>query len=91
MDRITHAVMEIALRHIDPANAPLLDGPDANLASVGMRSLDTVSFICDLEKSFSIVFPSEMIDDVTFRTISTVAEAVRSLYKGTDSGDTGIS
>jgi acyl carrier protein len=81
MDDIMRSVMEVARRQVDPENTLALDDPDADLAAIGFDSLKMVGFIVDLETSFSIEFPADMIDAQTFRSLRTVADSVRAVCK----------
>ena len=79
MDDITRSVMDLAQRHIRAESAFALDDPDADFSVIGFGSLEMVSFILDLEASFSIRFPADMMDAETFRNVRTVADSVREL------------
>jgi acyl carrier protein len=79
MDDIMRSVMDLARRHVAVEYTSTWDDPDADLSAVGFDSLEMVSFIVDLEASFSIQFPADMIDAETFRNVRTVANAVRAL------------
>ncbi len=77
MDDDIRSVVEVARRHIDVDMLAALDDPDAELSALGLDSLRMVSFILDIEGSFAIEFPSEMIDVGTFHSLRAVATAVR--------------
>jgi len=79
MDEIMRSLIEIARRHADADALPALANPDAELSALGLDSLRMVSFILDIEASFAIEFPSEMIDAGTFRTLRATATAVQAV------------
>src|SRR5690242_15512385 len=78
-DDIMRSVMDVARHHVEAEDAPALDDPDADLSAIGVDSLEMVSFIFDLEASFSIEFPADMIIPETFRNVRTVADSIRAL------------
>ena len=52
---------------------------DGDLYGVGLTSLATVGVMLALESHFDIEFPESMLKRGTFRSISSIAEAVSSL------------
>lgn len=79
MDDMIHSVINVAQRHIEEENVSLLHDPNAALTVISANSLEMVSFILDLETSFSLQFPSTMMVPETFRTVQTVVDAIRAL------------
>lgn len=84
MDNIIRSVMDVARRHVGSEDAPTLDDLDADFSAIGVDSLEMVSFIFDLETSFSIEFPADLIVPETFRNVRTVANAIRALCQKGD-------
>jgi acyl carrier protein len=76
---ILRRVTELTIACIDDDLVQL--DPDEDLAAVGLRSLDAVRLLIDLESTFSVTFPADMIDASTFRSIRTVATAVGALVE----------
>lgn len=72
-------ILEIARRHVPVEMKDALDGTGASLRDAGITSLAMVGLICDVEQSFGIVFPSDAIDESTFRSAQTIAVAVAAL------------
>jgi acyl carrier protein len=79
MDEVTNLVTAIARRLATNEVAADLEDPDRELSTLGFDSLKIVAFIVELEKSFSIEFPADMIDAETFHSVRTVAASVRVL------------
>jgi|1186.fasta_scaffold650075_2 acyl carrier protein len=73
------AIATVARRHAPDEARELLSHPDVPLADAGYESLIIVAFLLDLEESFHISFPAELIVPETFHSIRTVADAVAGL------------
>jgi acyl carrier protein len=54
----------------------VLDAPDADLALLGLDSLELTELIVDLETSLAFEFPADLLDPATFRTVRSIASAV---------------
>jgi acyl carrier protein len=52
---------------------------DADLYSAGLTSLATVGIMLALEDRFEVEFPESMLSRGTFRSVSSIAEAVANL------------
>jgi acyl carrier protein len=52
---------------------------DCDLYGVGLTSLATVGIMLALEDRFDVEFPESMLSRSTFRSISSIAEAVSNL------------
>lgn len=71
---------------------PVLDTPpgesgpaaDTDLWSAGLNSLRSVTLMVGLEDEFGVEFPDEMLDRVTFATVTRITEAVRGLLGGAE-------
>jgi acyl carrier protein len=50
--------------------------PDASLRDLGLNSLAAIDLLLDLEQTFGVVFPNELLTEETFRTASSIASAV---------------
>lgn len=53
--------------------------PDANLRELGLDSLAAIDLLLDLEQTFGVVFPEELLTEETFRTARSIARAVARL------------
>lgn len=72
--------MVLVGRHVAAAGGPsVLDDPDAELSAMGLDSMEMVGLIADLEASFDVEFPADMMVAETFTNVHTIADAVRSL------------
>jgi len=52
---------------------------ETNLEDLGLDSMSAVNLLLDLEDSFGISFPDELLSEETFRTASTLHSALQSL------------
>ena len=52
---------------------------DAELAELGLDSMGAITLLMDLEGSFDISFPEEMLVPETFRTADSLLGAIRTL------------
>jgi acyl carrier protein len=68
------------LRFLDPGE-PL--PADASLRALGLDSLAAIDLLLDLERTFGVVFPDELLTEETFRTATRIASAVVSLTRST--------
>jgi acyl carrier protein len=66
------------LRFLD-ATDPL--PPDANLRELGLDSLAAIDLLLDLEQTFGVVFPDQLLTEETFRTARNIAGAVALLTR----------
>ncbi len=71
------------LRFLDAAD-PL--APDASLRELGLDSLAAIDLLLDLEQTFGVVFPEQLLTEETFRTASSIAGAVASLTSSPEEG-----
>jgi acyl carrier protein len=76
------AVTALVRRHLPPQSSSRLTDSGESLADLGLESLDLVALIADLESTFEIEFPDEMLDPATFRSVLTIAEAVSRIQMG---------
>lgn len=73
MDPVTSGVLDLVKAQLPDAG----DDVDAPLAEVGLNSLHSVALLVALEQRFAVRFPPELIDATTFRTVRSMADAVR--------------
>ncbi|MFL6128910.1 MAG: phosphopantetheine-binding protein [Mycobacteriales bacterium] len=79
MGDLIAAVAAVARRHLPAeARAAAVD-QDTDLAELGLDSVRVVGFMVDVERTFAVSFPDQLVDAATFRTPRAVAEAVRTL------------
>ncbi len=64
------------LRFLD-ASDPL--PPDASLRGLGLDSLAAIDLLLDLEQTFGVVFPEQLLTEETFRTAGNIVGAVARL------------
>jgi acyl carrier protein len=78
MDDITAKFEEVLLRHLRLVKQDSVDY-HAELAQLGLDSMTAVAVILDMEKTFGIRFPDDMLVEGTFRTAGKLKEAVQLL------------
>ena len=78
MDDITTQFEEVLRRHLRSAKANAIKY-DAELVQLGLDSMTTVAVLLDMEKTFNIRFPDDMLVEGTFRTAGKLKEAVQML------------
>ena len=69
-------VIELVERHL-PDHVGTLTA-DSDLSELGMRSMAMVALMVEVETQLGARFPTETIDQDTFRTPATIAAALRS-------------
>lgn len=77
---------ERTLENVLRMHLPGLEGDaalpaDVPLAEIGLDSLRAVSLVLDLEDTFSVEFPDEMLTETTFRTASALRDALGTLLE----------
>ena len=78
MDDITTQFEEVLRRHLRSAKANAIKY-DAELVQLGLDSMTAVAVLLDMEKTFNIRFPDDMLVEGTFRTAGKLKEAVQML------------
>jgi acyl carrier protein len=78
MDEITTQFEECLRRHLRSAK-PASINYDVELVQLGLDSMTAVAVLLDMEKTFNIRFPDEMLVEGTFRTAGRLKEAVQML------------
>jgi len=78
MDDITTQFEEVLRRHLRSAKPDAINY-DAELAQLGLDSMTAVAVLLDMEKTFAIKFPDDMLVEGTFRTAGRLREAVQLL------------
>ena len=76
MDDITTQFEEVLRRHLRSAKANAIKY-DAELVQLGLDSMTAVAVLLDMEKTFNIRFPDDMLVEGTFRTAGKLKEAVQ--------------
>src|SRR6266540_1235396 len=79
VDGLPRLVGERVRRHLPPDASLGLWDPDADLTDLGLDSLGLAGLIVDLETTFCVVFPEELLVPETLRTVHTVAAALAAL------------
>ena len=78
MDDITTQFEEVLRRHLRSAMPNSIDY-EVELAQLGLDSMTAVAVLLDMEKTFKIRFPDDMLVEGTFRTAGRLKEAVQKL------------
>jgi len=78
MDDITIQFEECLRRHLRSAK-PTAISYDVELVQLGLDSMTAVAVLLDMEKTFGIRFPDDMLVEGTFRTAGRLKEAVQLL------------
>lgn len=80
MDDITTQFEECLRRHLRSAKADAINY-DVELVQLGLDSMTAVAVLLDMEKTFNIRFPDDMLAEGTFRTAGKLKEAVQLLLQ----------
>jgi len=80
MDDISTQFEEVLRRHLRSAKADSINH-DVELAQLGLDSMTAVAVLLDMEKTFNIRFPDDMLVEGTFRTAGRLKEAVQQLLE----------
>ncbi len=78
MDDITTQFEECLRRHLR-LTKPNSINYNMELAQLGLDSMTAVAVLLDMEKTFKIRFPDDMLVEGTFRTAGNLKEAVQML------------
>ena len=78
MDDITTQFEEVLRRHLRSAKTDSIDY-DKELAQFGLYSMTAVALLLDMEKTFQIRFPDDMLVEGTFRTAGRLRDSVQML------------
>jgi acyl carrier protein len=78
MNDITTQFEECLRRHLRSAK-PASINYDVELVQLGLDSMTAVAVLLDVEKTFGIRFPDEMIVEGTFRTAGRLKAAIQLL------------
>ena len=79
-------IRELIGRHSGlPAEIEIAD--DTDLYAAGMKSFASVQLMLAVEGAFAIEFPEEMLNRATFRSVTTIAEAIEALSPGGAASD----
>ena len=77
MDDITTQFEEALRRHLRSAK-PNAINYDIELVQLGLDSMTAIAVLLDMEKTFGIKFPDDMLVESTFRTAGRLKEAILS-------------
>ena len=78
MDDITTQFEECLRRHLRSAKQNPINY-EVELVQLGLDSMTAVAVLLDMEKTFGIRFPDEMLVEGTFRTAGALKKAVQQL------------
>jgi acyl carrier protein len=62
-------------------------GPDDSLWDMGMTSLTCLGLLLSIEDSFHVELPEELLQESTFRSLSTIVDAVESVRGESPAGE----
>jgi len=80
MDDITTQFEQCLRRHLRLVKLDSINY-DIELAQLGLDSMTAVAVLLDMEKTFNIKFPDEMLVEGTFRTAGNLKKAVQQLQE----------
>lgn len=80
MDDINTRFEQCLRRHLRLLKSDSIDYA-VDLAQLGLDSMTAVALLLDMEKTFAIRFPDEMIGEHTFRTAGALKKAVQQLLE----------
>ena len=78
MEDITTQFEECLRRHLRSAKLNAINY-DMELVQLGLDSMSAVAVLMDMEKTFKVRFPDDMLVEGTFRTAGKLKEAVQKL------------
>jgi len=78
MDAITTQFEQCLRRHLRLVKPDSINY-DVELVQLGLDSMSAVAVLLDMEKTFNIRFPDDMLVEGTFRTAGRLKEAVQTL------------
>ena len=78
MDDITTQFEEALRRHLRSAKPDAINY-DIELVQLGLDSMTAIAVLLEMEKTFNIRFPDEMLVEGTFKTAGRLKEAVQML------------
>ena len=78
-EKVNSKYLGILRQHIRFVNQEQTIPMDTELEKLGLDSMSAIDLLLNLEQTFEVVFPDEMITAETFRTATTLQEAVKSL------------
>lgn len=84
---IPGAFQEILRPHLPYADSGELTG-SSELASLGLDSMGIVQLLGDIENSYDVELPDEILDESTFATVGSLWQALSPLVAGADADPT---
>lgn len=81
-DEISRKLLVVLREHLRFVSDDQVFPMDTNLENLGLDSMSAINLLLNLEQTFEIVFPDEMLTAETFRTATTLQKAVESLVIG---------
>ncbi|MCF3120534.1 acyl carrier protein [Streptomyces arenae] len=79
MKDVTQTVEDLVTGQAKAGSAEAPAGPDTPLTDRGVDSLTIAALIVDIEQTFGVRFPADLITADTFTSVRTLATAVRGL------------
>lgn len=81
MDDLEKTLENVLRMHLPRVEAEEAVPGDVALVELGLDSLRAVNLVLDLEDTFAIEFPDQMLTEATFHTASALSGAVRMLVE----------
>ncbi len=79
MDEVTERLMGCLRANLRLLKADQDLDPAADLKQWGLDSMSAINLILDLERTFGVTFPDELISARTLRNAASLEESIRSL------------
>ncbi len=76
MDDVTSKLVEILREHLQFVGADEELQMTQDLSELGLDSAGAIGLLLEVEGSFSVAFPDEMLVPETFRTAATLRDAI---------------
>lgn len=81
-DEIRKKLLVILQEHLRFVSGDQAFPMDTNLERLGLDSMSAIDLLLNLEQTFGVMFPDEMLTAETFRTATTLEKTVRLLING---------
>jgi acyl carrier protein len=79
MEPIHEKFLAVVSKHLRFCNGSQAFPMETDLGALGLDSMSAIRLLLDLEQTFGILFPDALLTAETFRTASTLENAVQSL------------
>jgi acyl carrier protein len=83
---IQQDVLAVLRRHLRDLQEEEPVPLETHLRDLGLDSMGAVNLLLDLEQTFQVVFPDELLTEETFRSAASLSRALASLQTGRGEG-----